>query len=249
MTSVIICSANEAKFKSAVEMYTRILPPMVFEIIGVHDPVSLTVGYNTGVKAAKGDRLIFSHDDLKFIGPGVGQKIASYLDRFDLIGLAGTQRLIDARWLSAGVPHIFGQVAHRSPAGKPGYTVDVYGAPRRCIADIVALDGLFMACNRAVAEKVPLDQATFDGFHGYDVDFSFSAHRAGFKLAVCCDLGAVHASPGSFNAQWQIYADRFKQKHAGHLHSGPAALFQWCSVYAANEADIMDIMQPGYWDD
>ena len=39
-----------------------------------------------------------------------------------------------------------------------------------------------------------LIQVTFDGFHHYDLDFSYSAYRAGFRLAVVNDICIYHAS-------------------------------------------------------
>ncbi len=42
---------------------------------------------------------------------------------------------------------------------------------------IQALDGVFMAMRRKVATSIPFDEALFDHFHLYDLDFSFRAYR------------------------------------------------------------------------
>lgn len=34
---------------------------------------------------------------------------------------------------------------------------------------------MFFVAKRAVVESVPFDEDTFDGFHGYDLDFSLAA--------------------------------------------------------------------------
>ena len=41
------------------------------------------------------------------------------------------------------------------------------------VRNVQALDGLFMAARRSVIERVSFDPVTFDGFHGYDLDFSY----------------------------------------------------------------------------
>jgi GT2 family glycosyltransferase len=80
------------------------------------------------------------------------------------------------------------------------------------VTGVAALDGVFVACRRDAAAAVPYDEATFDGFHLYDLDVSYRAHRAGFRLAVACDLGIVHESKGDFGAEWSRYAARFRTK-------------------------------------
>ena len=42
-------------------------------------------------------------------------------------------------------------------------------------AGLQGLDGMFFVAKRAVVESVPFDEDTFDGFHGYDLDFSLAA--------------------------------------------------------------------------
>jgi len=57
-----------------------------------------------------------------------------------------------------------------------------------------------------------IDEATFDGFHFYDLDFSYRAHRAGLRLAVSTDILLLHASEGRFEEEWKRYAQRFMDK-------------------------------------
>ena len=68
------------------------------------------------------------------------------------------------------------------------------------VPGIQALDGVFMAMRREVATAIPFDAEAFDGFHLYDLDFSFRAHRGGFRLAVCRDVVLIHESTGSYDA-------------------------------------------------
>ena len=78
-----------------------------------------------------------------------------------------------------------------------------------------------MACRRELALDLAFDEATFDGWHLYDFDFSFRAWRAGRPGAVCHDILLAHASRGGFGPEWLRYADRFIAKHRHAL--GPIA--------------------------
>jgi GT2 family glycosyltransferase len=136
------------------------------------------------------------------------------LRRVDVFGVAGASRLGRLSWKSYGQPHIHGAVLH--PQGE-GFELSVFGADAPLVEGIVVLDGLFMAARRLVCEQVAFDAATFDAWHGYDLDWSFRAHRAGFRLGVATDIAVLHASLGSFDARWEHYQERFCAKHSAHL--------------------------------
>ena len=112
---------------------------------------------------------------------------------------------------------------------------------------IQVLDGLFLACRREVAEKIGWDQATFDNWHCYDVDFSFRAHLAGCKLAVCNDLLAIHASVGNFDETWKLYAERFAAKFKGQLMPVLPRPYQWAGVRVATKQELVEAMTPPHW--
>jgi hypothetical protein len=50
---------------------------------------------------------------------------------------------------------------------------------------MLVLDGVFLADRRSVFDTVPLGAQTFDGFHLYDVDWSYRVARAGLKPRCC----------------------------------------------------------------
>ena len=66
-------------------------------------------------------------------------------------------------------------------------------------------------------QRITFDADTFDGFHLYDIDFRDAARLAGLRVGVSTELIVAHASPGNYDAQWQVYADRFNRKYAGQL--------------------------------
>jgi len=75
------------------------------------------------------------------------------------------------------------------------------------------LDGVFIGVRRSVWADVRFDEARFDAFHLYDMDFSLSCHRRGHAVGVAQDLHLLHASTGELDERWSIYADRFVRKH------------------------------------
>ena len=169
-----------------------------FEIIGIHDARSLSEGYNRGVARSRGDILIFCHDDIEILTPDFHARIRGHLQTHDMVGCAGTSCLIDSKWAYAGDPFIHGIVAYPEDDAWPAnrfFTFVWGGFDRVVVEDIQALDGLFLAANRRVLDAVRFDDVTFDGFHLYDIDFTYAAYLAGFKVAIFKDILIVHQIP------------------------------------------------------
>ncbi|PWC35730.1 glycosyltransferase [Azospirillum sp. TSO22-1] len=214
--SVVVCSIDPAKFAAVSANLTAVLAGCEHEIIGIHDARSLCEGYAHGLARSRGDILVFCHDDIKILTPDFAARLRAHLERFDIVGPVGTTRMAGASWLYSGWPHQHGIVVHAARGPNP-FRVEVYGAPAAAVPGAQALDGLFLAGRRAAVEAVGFDAATFDGFHLYDMDFTFRAHRAGLRVAACPDLWMVHRSTGRMDTVWRRYADRFIERHAGAL--------------------------------
>ncbi|MDK2122905.1 glycosyltransferase [Parachitinimonas caeni] len=209
--SVVICSINPDRFAAVSAQYQQALAGFDHEIIGIHDARSLCEGYNRGFAQSRGELLIFSHDDVEIFDADFAPRLLRHLAQYDIIGVAGTSHLVGPAWAAAGFPHLHGTVVHKRPQDAD-YLVCVFGADSNPAENIEALDGFFIACRRSVFERVRFDEATFDGFHLYDVDFSFSAAQAGLRVAVANDLLMLHQSYGAYDEKWQHYADRFLAK-------------------------------------
>jgi len=213
--SIVICSINALKFTQVSDCFEGLLADFPHEIIGIHDARSLAEGYNRGLKRARGDIVIFSHDDILILDPDFARKISQRLQEFDILGFAGTPRVIAESWFSAGAPWLSGAIAH---AYDKKLNLNVWNtAPWPVVDGIEGIDGLCIMARREVAEEIGFDAATFDGFHLYDLDFSFSAWRAGKKLGVCCDIPVIHASAGRYDKQHAHYGRLFIEKHKNAL--------------------------------
>src|SRR4029078_13283635 len=124
----------------------------------------------------------------------------------------------------AGHPNLRGWITHRDMTNA-SWRVDLLD-PRGTASDIVVLDGVLIAARREVLRAVPFDAATFDGFHLYDLDWSYRASKAGFRIGVAGDLLVVHQSRGTYGAAWERYARRFCAKHGvGHERARMSSFF------------------------
>ena len=246
MTSIIICSIDDAKFHAVSQMYTRLFQGHSCEIIRIADARSLAEGFNRGFGLSTGEHVIFSHDDIEILSPKLASIVASRLAEYDLIGVAGVTRLVNARIFTAGPPDSFGQVAYSLPNG--GFAVYIMSHARRVFGNIKAMDGLFLAMRRNVVQTIGFDQVLFDGFHLYDTDFTLRAHLAGFRLAVCCDIMVIHHSRGTYDAAWGHYAARFTQKYAAQIEKPVHSRYQWCNVEVPDRQSVIDVMTSPAWD-
>jgi protein O-GlcNAc transferase len=217
--SAVICSIRPDYFAHIKSRLKARFSKHDIEVIGIHDATSLCEGYNRGAAKAKGDVLIFCHDDIDIVHEDFADRVIHHLKTHDLIGVAGTSRLVNGDWGHGGLPYVHGQILHRpreerevSAKKMSGFIYLGVGLQQPVAENIQALDGVFFAMRRQVWETLRFDAATFNGFHLYDIDFSYRAHLAGYKLAIPLDLLLVHFSTGRYDVEWQKHNLRFLAK-------------------------------------
>lgn len=210
--SFVICSIRPDRFAAISSRIRTLFAAHEIDIIGIHDARSLCEGYNRGAAQARGSVLVFCHDDIDLPDAAFADRLLRHLQAADLVGVAGTSKLVSGNWEHAGPPHLHGMVVHQPP-GQAGFTCYVSGLQQHSMQGAQALDGVFMACRREVWERLRFDADTFDGFHLYDIDFSCRAFQAGFKTAVASDLLLIHYSLGSYDPAWQQFNERFLRKN------------------------------------
>ncbi len=210
--SAIICS-NRPEYLVAISgQLAEQFEAHEFEVIAITDALSLCEGYNRGAACAKGEVLIFCHDDIDIVHADFGSRVLAHLEEFDIVGVIGSDELVNGNWSHAGPPHLYGQILHRPPDGQ-GHLYFAAGFHANPAHNIKALDGVFIAMQRHVWEKLRFDEETFDGFHLYDADFSYRASKAGYRIGVAMDLLLIHFSLGTYDARWQKYNRRFLAKY------------------------------------
>ncbi len=243
MISIIICSVNPLLFSRISAHYAQLLGTEPFEIIGIHDAKGICEGYNRGLARSKGDPVIFCHDDIEIWTPDFLPRLRRHLQRFDIVGVAGSSRLIAPAWGASSRPFTAGQITHPC-VGE--YQVSFFGAYRRAMAGMQAMDGLFLAFHRTVILQVGWDADTFRGFHCYDTDCTYRAVRQGFKLGVAVDLPMFHQSGGSYDTSWQGDADHFMAKHGAHLETLPPRSYQTAIVQVKTRDEARALMHLYY---
>lgn len=248
MLSIIICSIDDSKFNATAAMYVRLLPKTTYELIRIPNARSLAEGYNRGMKQSRGEHLLLSHDDMEILSSDFEQRFFAHLNRCDILGLAGTSRVVGPAWINAGPPHLFGQTARPRPDGVPGYTVAVYNSTNRFFDHLQALDGVFLGMHRRVMDQLQFDEIVFDGFHVYDTDFTYAAYLAGLNLGVAADIQNLHASGGKYDDKWKVYARRFTTKYAGRLTKAVPREFSWNRVHVADKQGIVEVQTPTTWE-
>jgi hypothetical protein len=216
LVSVVTCSIDPARFERVRASWARAFGDDPWELIGIHDARSLGEGYARGFARAKGDLVVFSHDDIEILTGSVGRALSDALAAADVAGLAGTTLLAGPAFAWSGKRFARGRIAEPAK-GREGIDLVVFNPVPRVTAGMQALDGVFIAATRRAVETVGFDAATFDGFHLYDMDFTYRAHLAGLRVAVTPDIVIRHDSTGRFDAKWQDYAGRFLAKFPGIL--------------------------------
>lgn len=216
--SIVCCSIKpeiEARFRAEVARTFADWPGLELRIL--NDARSLAEAYNRGAEAARGDWLVFCHDDIRFLRGDFAARLARAMQRFDVLGPAGATHLVGPAALWGGPRTGRAQVSYPTPDGRVVATLCGVGTEHE---PAEALDGLFIAVKRRVWQDVQFDAARFDAFHLYDIDFSLSCQRRGFAVGVAQDLHLLHDSTGNFDERWSAYADRLVRKH--NLVVGPA---------------------------
>ena len=221
---IVICSIDDAKHDHVVALYRRLFADVPHEIVSIRDARSLAEAYNWAAQRTKAGIVLLSHDDVDVLAPDFAARLLKHLSVFDVVGVIGSTRMGGPAIGWSGHPHLRGWITHRTPH-EPGWRVDVLD-PRPVAGDVSILDGVLLAARRAVLAAVPFDAVNFDGFHLYDVDWSYRAARGGFRLGAAGDLLLVHASRGRYAAKWERYAERFCTKHAtGTSPPAPSSFF------------------------
>ncbi|HEY8245070.1 MAG: glycosyltransferase [Vicinamibacteria bacterium] len=238
--SFVICSIDPKKFAAVSRMIEARFAKHDHELIRINDADSLCDGYTRGLARVTGEAVVLCHDDIDLIAPDAADRLARHLTAHDLVGVAGTTLVTGPAVFWSGHPHIHGWMTHRLP-GEADYELAFSSLATPAVGGMQAIDGVLMACRRELTDEIDFDAATFDGFHLYDLDFSYRAYLAGHRLAVACDLGLVHASKGRFDRDWERQAGRFRAKYPAL--TGVRGAPHWYAARVASAGDVLAVQR------
>ena len=178
------------------------------------DPLPLAKVYNLLAAKAKGDCLLFIHEDAGFISSGWGEIIEKKLSDKDcgLIGFAGGKVVADAPGGWNVAPEFC--IWHFRECG---IDMSLNHNPDADFTPVAAIDGYAFFVRREVWKEIPFDEKALRGFHCYDVDYSLSVGRK-YRNYVCENIYTYHDSPGNFGKDWTLATgDIYLEKWQGML--------------------------------
>ena len=227
MISVIVCSRQPATW----DLHERNVAKTIgceYEYVRIDNSANrygICAAYNKGVEQAKGDILVFVHEDVFFMEIGWGavlEKKFAANQKLGLVGVAGTQYLCadHPAWIRVGQPYIRGRVVHEINGGEQ-FTLSVFSWDKTD-AFVVAVDGLFFGVLASLFPAIRFDDVTFDKFHFYDLDICMQIRRT-HSLMVTWDILLKHMSGGNVDASWMEAGRRFLAKYKNEL---PASCIQ-----------------------
>ena len=162
--------------------------------IFLNNKLGMSERYNTAIEKHKNDCdvMIFAHDDLYISDLFLFEKLEKAMQRFDIVGVAGTNNFsiknlprkeLPISWVNSDHKGWSGFVEHPLENKNPEAEsyMNVFGTVPK---EVVTMDGLFIACNTKIFknEKIKFDtQFTFDF---YDLDFCINAYLNKCRLGI-----------------------------------------------------------------
>lgn len=240
LLSFVVCSITPSKLEALRINLAEKLGNNPWELVHIADAQSLCDGYTRGTSLARGDALVFCHDDIEILDPRFHPRLLNALADADIVGVAGTTKIRGPSVAWAGQPHVHGWITHRNhPTRQANFMASISSLAPIRIDDAKAVDGLFIATYRHVVEQIGFDTEAFDGFHFYDLDFSYRAHLAGLRVRIQCDLLLTHTSRGAFDDNYRRYAERFLVKFPVFSNVPPADTPGLFEVDLASRAQVL----------
>ena len=210
------------------------------------DGTSLTEIYNKALGESVNDVIVYCHDDIIYNTKKWGKKILKHFNNSDygILGLAGTRVMPESgRWwddINQQTSNMVGIVKH-SNEGKTWESrySNSYG---NNIIPVVITDGVFFVVHKERIKKEFNEEV--NGFHFYDIDFTFRNHLEGVKVGVITDTRITHLSMGQTNEEWEKNRELFVERYKGDLPSEvPVEIFYTDKTpYIKNEPKLSIII-------
>ena len=179
---------------------------------------SLSQVYNEIIDESSHDILVLCHDDIYFDTNRWGKKLLRSFEshsEFGILGVAGSTFMPQSGQWWEDRSKMFGVVNHEHEGKK--WQSKYSQNEENEIKQTVIVDGLIISLDKNKIKK-RFDE-TVEGFHFYDVEFTFQNHLEDVKVGVITNVRITHKSIGQTNQQWEDNREFFVKKYGGNLPS------------------------------
>jgi len=179
------------------------------------DGRSLTEVYNEILEESTNDIVVLCHDDIYFDTKNWVKKLVRHFEKnpHGIIGLAGTSHIPKSGMWWEDRSKMYGIVNHESEGKK--WESKYSSSLGDKLKDVVIVDGLFICLSKSRIKK-RFDE-TVEGFHFYDVNFSFQNFLEGVQIGVMFDIRVTHKSIGMTNEKWERNRIQFSERYSSEL--------------------------------
>lgn len=198
MLSIII-SSYQPHYYQALEKNIAETIGIPYEVIKVDNPGKMGIceAYNHGAQKAQYDYLLFLHEDVLFETQNWGLILTQLLSKKSIgcVGLAGGDYVstYPLPWWQNKERRFFhlNQISTNEEKKINRLTEH---------KNVIFLDGVFIACRRNIFLETRFSDY-LQGFHGYDMDFSWRASQTHQNI-VSHEITLTHFSAGHPNIEW-----------------------------------------------
>lgn len=176
---------------------------------------SLSQVFNEILDESETDIVVLCHDDIYFDSTAWYPKILKHFEKSDygILGVAGTRSMPKSGMWWEDRKKMIGIVNHESGGKK---WESKYSEPfGNNIEPSIILDGVFIAIHKKRIKKKFVEE--FEGFHFYDIPFTFENYLEGVKIGVITNVRITHKSIGQTNDQWEKNRQLFEKKYESNL--------------------------------
>ena len=177
---------------------------------------------NYGGRKAKGDYIMFVHQDVDLYSNTWLEEVEKILDKLSNLGIAGVAGK------SENKTGVITNIKHDNPprfAGK----IQI-GTP----AKVQTIDECLMIIPKYIFNTLQFDEEVCDGWHLYAVDYCLSAKRLGFDIYVM-PIFIYHRSPGySMSEKYFVALYKILKKHKSYYNKIYTTMGNWSTRYPLN---------------
>ena len=173
---------------------------------------------NYGAKMAKGEYLMFIHQDFDLSFDTWIEDVEEIMDRLKNVGVAGVAGKYDRNLISnikTGYPPVLaGPIQIKEPE------------------KVQTLDECLFIIPKEIFNKIRFDEVVCDTWHLYAADYCLAVKKAGYDVYVL-PLGGYHASPGySFTSEaYYSTLKKLVKKYKGDYKWIYTSTGSWSTVY------------------